>query len=74
MILIEIKKEARYLKKNSQTPQEKTAKIQTDQINMAFGPITSCFSIEWDFSTKRREQFFEGGRGFVAKKARRVSF
>ena len=49
MILIEIKKEARYLKKNSQTPQEKTAKIQTDQINMAFGPITSCFSIEWDF-------------------------
>ena len=27
MILIEIKKEVRYLKKNSQTPQEKTAKI-----------------------------------------------
>ena len=27
MILIKIKKEARYLKKNNQTPQEKTAQI-----------------------------------------------
>ena len=50
MILIEIKKDARNLKKNMQTPQEKTAKIQTDQIHMAFVPITSCFSVEQDFT------------------------
>ena len=52
MILIEIKKDARNLKKNMQTPQEKTAKIQTDQIHMAFVPITSCFSVERDFTLK----------------------
>ena len=46
MILIEIKKEARYLKNNSQTPQEKTAKIQIDQMYMTFGPTTSCFLVE----------------------------
>ena len=50
MILIEIKIEARCLKKNSQTPQEKTAKIYTDQTLTAFGPITSCFSVERDFN------------------------
>ena len=50
MILIEIKIEVRYLKKNSQTPQGKTAKIYTDQIHMAFESITSCFSVERDFS------------------------
>ena len=49
MILIEIKIEERYLKKKSQTPQEKSAKILTDQIHMTFGPITSCFSVERDF-------------------------
>ena len=48
MILIEIKMEARYLKKNGQTPQEKTEHILT--IHMAFGPITSCFSVERDFN------------------------
>ena len=50
MILIEIKKETCYLKKNSQTPpQEKSAKIWTDEIYIAFGPITSSFSLERDF-------------------------
>ena len=49
MILIEIKLEACYLKKNGQKPQEKTAKIQTHQIDMAFGQITSSFSVEQDF-------------------------
>ena len=28
----------------------KTAKILADQIHMAFGPITSCFSVEGDFN------------------------
>ena len=52
MILIEIKKaDADYLKKNSQTPPgKKTAKNKTDQMHMAFGPITSCFSVERDFT------------------------
>ena len=45
-----LKKEARYLKRSCQTLL-KTAKIQTDQMHMAFGPMTSCFSVERDFST-----------------------
>ena len=49
--LTEIKKEASYIKKGTAKHHRKnTAKIQTDQINMAFGPITSCFSVERDFS------------------------
>ena len=43
---MEIQKEARYLKRNSQTRQEKN---YTDQIFMDFGPIASCFSVELDF-------------------------
>ena len=27
-------------------------KIQTEQIHMAFGPITSCFSVERDFTSE----------------------
>ena len=46
MILIEIKKEARYLKRNSQTPQEKTAKIQM------------CCSVERDFTYHKIKNFF----------------
>ena len=49
MILIEIKKAARYLRKNSQTPQVKNRE-KTDQIHMAFGPLTSCFSVERNFN------------------------
>ena len=55
---MKFKKEARYLKNNSLTPQEKTAKIQTDQIHMVFGSIISCFSFEWDLS---ENQLFTSG-------------
>ena len=54
MILIEIKKEVCYLKKNSKTPQEKTAKIY---LSMAFGPIISCFSVERDFRIRTFHEF-----------------
>ena len=61
MILIEIKKEARYLKQSNQTPQEKTA-ILTDQLDMAFGSITLCFSVERDlrysFQLKKSQKSF----------------
>ena len=43
---MKFKKEARYLKNNSLTPQEKTAKIQTDQIHMTFGSITRAFQLK----------------------------
>ena len=53
VILIEIKIEARYLKRNSQTPQgKKPRKFKPIKYIMAFGPITSCFSVEWDFTLK----------------------
>ena len=48
MILIEIKKRSTLSKKE----QSKTIeKIQSVQTLMAFGPITSCFSVKRDFYT-----------------------
>ena len=38
-------------KEQPKTAENKTAKIQTDQIYMAFGPLASSFSIERDFTT-----------------------
>ena len=51
ILLIEIQKGARYLKNDqSNTTEEEAAKIQTDLIYMAAGPLTSSFSVERDFS------------------------
>ena len=36
-------------KEQLKTAENKTAKIQTDQKHMAFGPLTSSFSVERDF-------------------------
>ena len=49
--MIEIQKGARNLKKKEQTKtaENKTTKIQTDQMYMTFGPLTSSFSIERDY-------------------------
>ena len=49
MILIEIKIEARYLKRNNRTPQGKNRENlnrSNTLTHMAIGPITSCFSVE----------------------------
>ena len=48
MTLIKIKK-ARYLKRNRQSPQEKNRE-NLNRSNKYFGPITSCFSVERDFT------------------------
>ena len=58
MILIEIKersvlskkKKKKKKKKTAKHHRKKTAKIQTDIIYMAFGPIISSFSVKQDFS------------------------
>ena len=42
MICIEIEKDARYIRKSSQAP-------QVDQMYMALGKTTLCFSVERDF-------------------------
>ena len=53
MVLIEIEIEAHYLKKKSQTLQRKDGESLTDQIHMAFGPITSCFSVERNINRRK---------------------
>ena len=52
MILIEIKIEARYLKKNSQTPQGKNRENLNRSNTYGFWAIISCFSVERDFSNE----------------------
>ena len=49
-ILAEIQK--RHAKEQPKTAKNEIAKIQTYQISMAFGPLTSSFSVEWDFPIK----------------------
>ena len=57
VILIDIHlKNSAQSKKEQRKDTEKTMKILTDQIHTAFGPITSRFSVEWDF-TGRFEDF-----------------
>ena len=53
MILIKSKKEPRRLKKNNQLPH---------QIHMDFGPITSWFLFERDFTYPRKCVLVEIGR------------
>ena len=50
IILIEIQKGAHNLKKEQpKAAEDKNTKIQTGQMYMAFGPLTSSFFIELDF-------------------------
>ena len=51
VILTGIYNLASYQKKNSESPWEKTAKIWINPIYITFGPITSRYSVKWDFKT-----------------------
>ena len=58
MILIEIKKKhAIYKRTLKHALGKKTAKIQIDQMFMAFGPISSYFSVEQDFTSKGNDSY-----------------
>ena len=57
MILIETKIEARYLKKNSQTTEEKVQE-NLNRANKYVWPITSYFSVERDFNFQLIPQIY----------------